>query len=216
MTQPDNGLDQPDSLESPDQRFERRLTERASAQVLQARLVSQETGHLAAALEQVAADGAVPRAAALIVAARRRFTSGAGKSAAYAGLLAGDLATGLSHVQLVAPATAIDVLAEVTTSDVLVAFSFRRYRRETTAIADAFAAAGGTVIAVTDRADAPVAAHAAETIVVNTGSASYVDSPTAVVAVAHILATLTVASAKGARRRISARESLSHELGLYL
>lgn len=201
-----------------DDRFASRLAGRPSAETLVRRLVQAEDGHLVTTLGQVAESGALPAAAALVVAARRRYVTGTGKSLAFATLLATDLAVSCSHVHLIDDATvpALDVLAEVTASDVLVAFSFRRYRRETAALATAFAAAGGSLVAITDSADAPLAAKAAVTVVVDTGSASFVDSPTAVVAVSHILATLVGASAKGARRRIAARDQLAADLGLYL
>jgi DNA-binding MurR/RpiR family transcriptional regulator len=144
--------------------------------------------------------------------------AGAGKSFAYASLLATDLSAGLSQVTLIdgAVVRAIDILSEVRTSDVLVAVSLRRYRRETVLAAEHFAAAGGTVVAITDDPGAPLAATAAETVVVSTDSASYADSPTAVAAVIHLLTTLTTASAKGARRRIAERDRLARALGTHL
>ena len=204
--------------DSPDERFAQRLAGRPSAEVLTRRVVAQETAHLPVALAAVVESGALPRAAALVVAARRRYVTGTAKSLAYATLLASDLSVGLSHVHLVDDATvrALDVLAEVGPTDVLVAYSFRRYRRETVALARAFVAAGGTLVAVTDDEDAPLAAIAHQSVVVTTDSASFADSPTAVVAVSHLLATLAAASAKGARRRIAARDELAAELDLYL
>jgi DNA-binding MurR/RpiR family transcriptional regulator len=215
---PVTGPDHPRELDSPDDRFAERLSARTSAEALQRRLVAQESTHLGATLAQVAGTGVLARAAALVVAARRRYVTGAGKALAYATLLADDLTVGLSHVTVIddAGVPALDVLAEVTASDVLVAYSFRRYRRETLARAHAFVAAGGTLIAITDDPEAPLAPLATETVVVDTDSASYADSPTAVVAVSHIIATLAAASAKGARRRIATRDRLSLELGLYL
>jgi DNA-binding MurR/RpiR family transcriptional regulator len=206
---------------TPGERFAERLggtAGRASAEVLTRRLVGQQAEHLGVALDAVVATGALPRAAGLVVAARRRFVVGTAKSAAYATLLAADLSVGLSHVHLVDDPTrqALDVVPEVGAADVLVAFSFRRYRRETVAFARAFVATGGALVAITDDETAPLVAIAAETVVVDTESASYADSPTAVVAVAHVLATLAAASAKGARRRIAARDRLAADLGLYL
>ena len=210
----------PHGPEAPGERFAQRLTGagRGSAEVLTRRLVGQQETHLTVALEAVAATGSLPRAAALVVAARRRYVTGTAKSLAYATLLAADLSVGLSHVTLVDEAVVrgLDVLAEVGPTDVLVAFSFRRYRRETVAFARAFVAAGGALVAITDDEDAPLAAVATEPVVVDTDSASFADSPTAVVAVAHVLATLAAASAKGARRRIAVRDRLAAELGLYL
>lgn len=204
-------------LTSPSQRFGARLQRPSSSASLQARVMEQEARTLAEAFERVAADGSVAAAAATVVAARRRFVSGTGKSFAYASLLAADLSAGLSNVTLVDGTLVrhVDVLADVRDTDVLVAVSLRRYRRETVALAGRFAAAGGSVVAVTDTTDSPLIAVAGQAIVVPTASASYADSPTAVAAVVHLLATLTTASAKGARRRLAERDRLAHDLELY-
>lgn len=206
-----------EQLTSPSQRFGARLQRPSSAASLQARVIEQETRTLAEAFERVAADGSVAAAAALVVAARRRFVAGTGKSFAYASLLAVDLSAGLSNVTLVDGTLVrhLDVLADVRDTDVLVAVSLRRYRRETVALTERFAAAGGAVVAVTDTESSPLAAVAGQSIVVPTASASYADSPTAVAAVLHLLATLTTASAKGARRRLAERDRLARDLDLY-
>ncbi|GAB3490428.1 MurR/RpiR family transcriptional regulator [Nocardiopsis coralliicola] len=205
-------------LRSQEDRFSARLQRPSSSEALQRRLIEQEARNLREALQRVEADGSVARAAAAVVAARRRFITGAGKSFAYASLLATDLAAGLSNTVLVDGAVArpLDVLAEVRSSDVLVAVSMRRYRRETVSFAEHFAAAGGRVVAITDDAAAPLSATAHETIAVTTDSASYADSPTAVAAVVHLLTTLTTASSKGARRRLAERGRISRTLGTYL
>jgi len=205
------------SLSSPRQRFDARV-QRRSAAVLQRLVADQEIKSLGAAMESILADGSVQRAAALVVSARRRFVLGTGKSFAYACLLAADLQASLSNVttidgRLVQP---VDVLTEVRATDVLVVFSLRRYRRDSIAIAREFAASGGEVVVVTDSPDAPLADVADALIVVRTESASYSDSPTAVAAVAHILATLTTASAKGAQRRLGERDRFSRSLSLYV
>ncbi|MBB5786183.1 SIS domain-containing protein [Jiangella mangrovi] len=206
-----------EELTSPSQRFGARLQRPSSSAALQARVIEQETRTLAEALEKVAADGSVAAAAASVVAARRRFVAGTGKSFAYASLLAVDLSAGLSNVTLVDGTLVrhLDVLADVRDTDVLVAVSLRRYRRETVALAERFAAAGGAVVAVTDSASSPLVPVAGQSIVVPTASASFADSPTAVAAVLHLLATLTTASAKGARRRLAERDRLARDLDLY-
>lgn len=210
---PDN-----DSLHSPEDRFAARLQARSSSTALRARIVETELGNLRATFEHLAEDDALVHAAARIVAARRRFVLGAGKSFAYATLLAWDLSAGLAQVLLIdeGAVRSIDVLSDVRPTDVLVVFSFRRYQRQSILIAEQFEAAGGTVIAVTDAADAPVADFAVETVTVPTTSASYSDSPTGVAAVIHLLSALTTASAKGARRRLAERERISRVLGSYL
>ena len=207
-----------ESLTSPEDRYAARLQRKSSSAVLRARVVESEKRNLAEAFDHLGEDDALVRAPARIVAARRRYVLGAGKSLGYATLFAWDLSAGLAQVLLIdeAAVRSIDVLTEVRPTDVLVVFSFRRYRRQSLLIAEQFAAAGGTVIAVTDSATAPIAAIATETVVVPTSSASYADSPTAVAAVIHLLSTVTIASAKGARRRFAEREQLGHILNDYV
>lgn len=209
-------------LATPGQRFGARLGKDtpdrpSSSAALQARLIRQETHTLDEAFDRVSADGSVLDAASAVVAARRRFVVGTGKAFAYASLFAIDLSNGLSHVSLVDGTLVrhLDILTEVRDTDVLVAFSFRRYRRETVTFAEQFAAAGGTVVAVTDDDDSPLTTIARQVVVVPTDSASHVDSPTAVAAVVHLLATLTTASAKGARRRLADRDRIAAALDIH-
>lgn len=204
-------------LSSPDQRYGARLQRRSTATALLQHVVAQETANLTATLERLQADGSLEQAARRIVAAKRRFVTGGSKSWSYASLLATDLSASMAHVVLIdgTVVRAVDVLSDVRPGDVLVAFSLRRYARSTIAIAEEFAAAGGSVVAVTDDADSAVARVAEVAVVVGTASASYADSPTAVAAVVHILATLAAASAKGARRRLARRDLLTARLGVY-
>lgn len=207
-----------ETLASPEDRYAARLQKRSSSLVLRARIVESEKKNLAETFAHLGEDDALVRAPARIVAARRRYVLGAGKSFAYATLFAWDLSAGLSQVLLIdeAAVRSIDVLSDVRPTDVLVVFSFRRYQRQSVLVAERFAAAGGTVIAVTDSPDAPVAAFATETVTVPTSSASYADSPTAVAAVIHLVSTLSIASAKGARRRFAEREQLNQILNSYV
>lgn len=204
-------------LRSPDARYRARMESTSSA-TLQARLMASELSNLTEAFERISADGAVRRSAALTVKARRRFVIGSGKSHAYATLLASDLSTALAQVNLVddSSTSLLDLLSDVRESDVLIAFSFRRYRRSTVEATEQFRAAGGTVVAITDEPDAPLAGHAHEVVEVATDSESYADSPTAVAATSHLLATLATASAKGARRRFADRDRIGDALELYL
>jgi DNA-binding MurR/RpiR family transcriptional regulator len=204
-------------LTSPQKRYDARLQRRSST-LLQRRVVEQERASIDEALDQIRADDSIAQAAARIVAARRRFIIGSAKSYSYASLLAFDLGVGLSQVTLVdgTVVRGVDVLADVRSNDLMVAFSFRRYRRDTVDIAQRFVDAGGELVAITDFEDAPLAKIADQAIYVATGSASYVDSPTVVASVLHVLATLTTASAKGARRRLVERDRLNTELGLYV
>ncbi|MFC6879540.1 MULTISPECIES: MurR/RpiR family transcriptional regulator [Actinomadura] len=204
-------------LTSPDARYGARLRRPSSASVLLNAVIEAERANLAGTMAALQADGTLERAAAKIVAARRRFVAGSQKSRAHATLLHLELSASLSGISLIdeAAVRAIDVLSDVRPTDVLVAFSFRRYARHTTTVAREFAAAGGHVVAITDDAGSPLAAAGDTTVVVGTGSASFSDSPTAISAVVHALATLTAASAKGARRRLARREDLAQALHIY-
>jgi len=212
---PDDPLNR--ELASPHERYDARLQRRSST-MLQRRVVEQERASIDEALDQILTDESIAQAAARIVAARRRFIIGSAKSFSYASLLAFDLGVGLSQVTLIdgTVVRGVDVLADVRANDLMVAFSFRRYRRDTVEVARRFVEAGGELVAVTDFEDAPLAKLADQCIYVATGSASYVDSPTVVASVLHVLATLTTASAKGARRRLVERDRLNTELGLYV
>jgi DNA-binding MurR/RpiR family transcriptional regulator len=205
-------------LSSPGKRYSARLQQRSLAGILQQRVIDKERQSLNAALDRVRDDGSAIALAATIVAARRRFVAGSGKSFAYATLLARDLSVGLSQVFLIDDTVnrMVDILSETKTTDVLIAFSMRRYRRDTIALCKSFVAAGGTVVAITDEADSPVTSLASAVIYVPTDSASYTDSPTAITAITHLVATLATASAKGARRRLAERDRLSDEFDLYL
>lgn len=202
---------------SPHERFDARL-QRRSAAVLKSRILQSEKTAIDSALEDLRADGAVERASALIVRARRRFILGSGKSFGYAALLSADMNASLTHVTLIDSTIVrpIDVLSDVRATDVLVVFSMRRYRRDTIDIARSFVAAGGALVVVTDSEEAPLADVATELVLVKTDSASYTDSSLAVVVVLHLLASLATASAKGAGRRLKERDRLSAQLNLYV
>ncbi|GIF12753.1 MurR/RpiR family transcriptional regulator [Actinoplanes teichomyceticus] len=202
---------------TPAGRFARNV-QRRSARVLKQRVLEQQRAEFDQALRWAAEQDAIERAAALIVSARRRFLIGYGKSLSYASLLAADLSAGLSGVHLVdgTPMRALDVLSDIRRGDLLVAVSLERYRRETVEVASAYARHGGELVLVTDAEDAPLAGIATARIVVGAGSASYVNSPTSIALALHLLATLTIASSKGAGRRLRERDALAAELGLHI
>ncbi|GIF07398.1 MurR/RpiR family transcriptional regulator [Actinoplanes siamensis] len=191
---------------------------RRSAQVLKQRVLEQQRAEFDQALRWAAEHESIERAAASIVSARRRYLIGYGKSLSYASLLASDLSAGLSAVHLVdgVPLRALDVLSDIRRGDLLVAVSLERYRRETVEVASAYVRHGGDLVLITDAEDAPLAGIATARIVVGAGSASYVNSPTAIVLALHLLATLTIASAKGAGRRLRERDALAAQLRLYV
>jgi DNA-binding MurR/RpiR family transcriptional regulator len=91
-----------------------------------------------------------------------------------------------------------------------------RYRRETVEVATAYARHGGELVLVTDADDAPLANVASTRVVIARDSASYTNSPTPIVLALHLLATLTIASSKGAGRRLHERDALAAELNLYV
>jgi DNA-binding MurR/RpiR family transcriptional regulator len=190
---------------------------RSASTTLQRKIIARERRILANAFESLEVDGSAVQATALVVAARRRFVIGEGKSFAYATLLAGDLSAGLSQVTLIDGAIVrpLDILADVRATDVLIAFSVLRYRRYTIEFARQFRAAGGHVVAVTDSPTAPICSIASVNIVVPTENTLEEDSPTALVAAIHVLTALTTASAKGARRRIEKRIKLTRALNIY-
>ncbi|MFE6995946.1 MurR/RpiR family transcriptional regulator [Microbacterium sp. NPDC057659] len=205
------------TLVSPEERYGERIRTNVSAEALQARVIEAETRSLAQTFDELSRTGDVPRAATLILGARRRYIGGQGKAAAYAELLGADLSATLSNVFLVdgRALTPLTVLTDVRVSDVLVVFSMRRYREDTVRFGELFREAGGQLVVITDSEDAPLASVASALIRVHTGSASYADSPTSVAAVCHLLSTLTTASAKGARRRLAVRDRFGSDLGLY-
>ncbi|MCR2784725.1 MULTISPECIES: SIS domain-containing protein [unclassified Microbacterium] len=221
-TEPDDVDDVDDSeldrsLDSPGARYGERFRTNISAESLQARVIEAEARSLARTFEELSRTGEVAHAAALILGARRRYITGRGKTAAYAELLNADLSTTLSNVFLVdgRALSPLTVLTDVRASDVLVAFTMRRYREETVRFGQLFHEAGGQLILITDSENAPLTGVAAAVIRVHTHSASFADSPTAVAAVCHLLSTLTTASAKGARRRLAGRDRFAADLGLY-
>jgi len=202
---------------TPAERFERNV-QRRSAQVLKQRVLEQQRAEFDKALAWAAEHDAIELAAARIVSARRRYLLGNGKSLSYAALLGADLSAGLSGVHLVDGATvrALDVLGDIRQGDLLVAISMSRYRRETVSVAEAYAARGGELVLITDAEDAPLTALATTRVVIGTDTASYASSPTSVVLALHLLATLTIASSKGAGRRLHERDTLAAELNLYV
>ncbi|WP_433831580.1 MurR/RpiR family transcriptional regulator [Actinoplanes sp. CA-015351] len=201
---------------TPSERFDRNV-QRRSAQVLKQRVLEQQRAEFGKALAWAAEQDAIERAAALIVSARRRYLLGYGKSHSYASLLAADLSAGLSAVHLVdgAALRSLDVLSDIRQGDLLVAVSMSRYRRETVETASSYVRHGGDLVLITDADDAPLAAQAAVKIVIGADTASYANSPASVVLALHLLATLTIASSKGAGRRLRERDELALELGLY-
>ncbi|MEC3998249.1 SIS domain-containing protein [Actinacidiphila sp. DG2A-62] len=203
-------------LRSPAARFEARLNPAARAGLLP-RMTVLESDNVATTLSELDDSGALAAAADALLAARRRWVTGAQRSHAFAYLLASDLSAVLGQVAVVGGPAAheVEALIDAGPQDVLVAFALRRYHVGTLRLAEAFSASGATVVAVTDDPAGPLAAHADVCLTAATASASYADSPTAVAAVAHALATLTAARSKASARRLSRREQAVRLLSPY-
>ncbi|MFD1827644.1 MurR/RpiR family transcriptional regulator [Mumia zhuanghuii] len=192
--------------------------QRRSSALLKRRLVEDQRRQLDAMLDWALTDPGVEEMAAQIVGARRRFIIGATKSFAYASLLALDLSASLANVHLVDGTIIrpIDVLSDVRSSDVMVAFSIQRYRKYTIDIATAFHEAGGRLLVITDAPDAPLADVGADVVLVPPAGVSYDSSPPSLSLLIGVIAALTAASAKGAGRRSAQRDHLGEILDLYV
>lgn len=192
--------------------------QRRSSALLKRRLIEDQRRQLDAMLDWALNDSGVEEMAAQIVGARRRFIIGATKSFAYASLLALDLSASLANVHLVDGTIIrpIDVLSDVRSSDVMVAFSIQRYRKYTIDIATTFQDAGGRLLVITDAPDAPLAHVGAEVVLVPPTGVEYDSSPPSLSLLIGVIASLTAASAKGAGRRSAQRDHLGEVLDLYV
>ncbi len=166
----------------------------------------------------VANDGSAVRMASAIVAARRRFVTGSGKSLPPTRRSWGRiLSAGLSLVTLIdnAVVRAVDILSEVRSTDVLVAFSMHRSRRDSRSPVPGVQEAGGTVLVITDDSDAPAIAFADAAVVVDTESVSYADSAQPPSRPSATCCRRSGRRAPGARRRLADQDRLARELDLY-
>lgn len=203
-------------LRTPAARFEARLSPAARPGLLP-RMTELEAANVRDTLGRLEDSGALAAAVDVLLSARRRWVTGARRSHGFAYLLAADLSAVLCNVALVGGGAGreIEALTDCGPQDVLVAFGLRRYATGTLELAEAYATSGASVIAVTDDPGGPLASLADVCLVAETTSASYADSPTAVVSVAHALATLTAARSKAAASRLARREQAVSLLGGY-
>ncbi len=213
------GIDR--SLRNPGARYTARLAGRRGhrlppAELLE-RIAEQDCANITATSRTLAGNGSLELAAQAVVTARRRYLVADRKSYAYAHLLGTDLQSFLRDVVLVDGLVnrPLDVLPEVTSADVAICFSLRRYGRPALATARQMRSAGATLVGVTDDSRSELASLAAITLVVETTSQSLVDSPAAVASTVHALATLAALRARGARARLAARDEFARELGIY-
>lgn len=203
-------------LAEPDLNFTERGGE-SSGRLALRRVLRREQENLAETLHALQSNGSLELAAQAILAGRRRWVFGDLKSTGYAALFHTDLTAGLRDVNLIHPnsASAVTALTDAHPSDTLVALSFRHYSQLTLRLVRGFHAIGCTVITLTDDYASPVSEYSDHVLPINTGSDSTTHSPTAVVAVGHILASLATAGAKGAARRAQRRSEAARELQCY-
>lgn len=204
-------------LRTPSARFSARLAKRPASESLIDRIIERETSNVASTLRSLANNGSLALAAEMLVGGRHRYIIGERKSYAYAHLLGADLQSFLPAVTVLDGLVnrPMDVLVDVTERDVAVCFSVRRYSRGSVTVAQALRRAGVPVIGVTDDPGSPLAKLVKLPLVAEIGSESLVDSPTAIASILHALATLTAVHARAARHRLTAREELARDLGVY-
>lgn len=209
------------ALRTPGARYTARLAGRAHRRPGPAerieRIAEQDGANIAATLRTLAGNGSLELAASAIVAARRRYVVADRKSYAYAHLLGHDLQAFLREVLVVDGLVnrPLDVLADLSSADIAICFSLRRYARSVLLTARHIAQAGATVIGVTDDSASELATIASIPLVVETTSQSLFDSPAAVASTLHALVTLVALRARGTRFRLARRDELAQTLAVY-
>ncbi|GAA1597475.1 SIS domain-containing protein [Leucobacter chromiireducens] len=193
-------------------------TPRRRSSALKSRILQAERAAFERAAVAFETDAALERAASVIAGSRRRFVLGRGASHGLATALATALSASFSQVTLAAPPAleALDLLADVRGGDSLIALCTRPYRRDVVEISRQYVAAGGTLIIVTDSADSPLSAFAAEQVIVDTEDRELGDTSAGIVLALRLLADLAAASSKGATRRAQERDRLGEALDLYV
>lgn len=191
---------------------------KSSAESLRSAIVNMEREHIGDMLGRFEQDDSFIRAASMIVSARRRYITAAGVSQAFAHLLHRNLDTGLVNVMEIESSSmsAIDLLSDVRKQDVLIAYSFVRYPKSTVVLARQWANAGGQLVLITDDDQGPAAKYANVTINVGAREMVYTYSPTGPAIATFILSNLIIASAKGSKRHLAARERAAEELGYFV
>lgn len=203
-------------LAVPDLLFTQRDEDETSRQPLRP-ILRREQENLADTLQLLQANGSLELAARAVLGGSRRWVLGDMKSTGYAALLFSDLTLTLNRVSLIQPSSAsvISALCDVHSTDVLVAYSFPRYSKLTLAAAKGFREAGATVVALTDNLTSPICAYAQHILPIHTNSPARAHSPTTVVCVGHLLASIATAGAKGATRRTQRREKFGTLVDCY-
>jgi DNA-binding MurR/RpiR family transcriptional regulator len=190
---------------------------KSSAQGLRSAIITLEREHFDKCLDRFENDDSFIQASAMIVSARRRYITAAASSEAFSRLLHRNLDSGLVNVMEVESSSmsAIDLLSDVRKQDVLIAYSFMRYPQSTILLAKNWVAEGGQLVLITDDRNSPAAQYADVTIDVGSEGMVYLPSPTATSLATFILSNLVIASSKGAKRHLAARERASRGLGYF-
>ncbi len=186
-------------------------------QSLVAEMAQGLAGHVGALARMDAAERLADAAAALC-AARRIFCLGLRSSFPVAFLFhyVCDLAGCAVSLLDGAGATGMDKLASAGPRDALLAVSVTPYTRGTVEAAKRAKEEGLTLVAITDRATAPLAAVAHHKVLVATTSPSFFDSKTSALAAAEILAMLvTLRKGKSVPAAVSARENYLASINAY-
>jgi DNA-binding MurR/RpiR family transcriptional regulator len=206
-------------LRTPDARYSARLAGKPHNQPvpLLDRIAEQDCANVTSTLRRLAASGSLERAAEALLRSRRVFLVADRKSYAYAHLLGTDLQSFMRKVVVIdglvnRPA---EVLSDVTADDAALCFSFRRYAATTLRTARFLRAAGAAVIGITDDAGSAMAEISDISLVVETTSESFVDSPTAVASAVHALVTVAATRSRGTRSRLADRDQIARTLGVY-
>lgn len=206
-------------LRTPDARYSARLAGKPHNQPasLLNRIAEQDCANVTSTLRGLAASGSLESAADALLQGRRLFLVADRKSYAYAHLLGTDLQSFLRKVVVVDGLVnrPVEVLSDVNAADAAVCFSFRRYAATTLRTARFLRAAGAAVIGITDDADSAMAAISDITLVIETTSQSFVDSPAAVASAVHALATVVASRSRGTRSRLAERDQLARTLRVY-
>ncbi len=151
--------------------------------------------------------------------AKQIYIFGSRSSATLAYFLNFNLKLTAENITLIAPSSASEIfeqILDIGKGDVLFAISFPRYSKKAVAAAKYAHEQGATVVALTDSAVSPLAAHADHLLTAQSDMASFVDS---LVAPLSILNAVMVAIAKRKHEEISARfdrlERLWDEYDIY-
>ncbi len=161
---------------------------------------------------------ALKAAADQIVSARRTYVLGIGIANVLARNFSYLLGMALDNVSAIPQdgSLPVDALVQARPGDVLVAMTFKPYRREVVEAVEAAREQGVEIIAISDSPAAPILAPAAHRFVVPTDTPQFFTSMVAVMAFLETLVAFVIADAdKAAVNSIDRFHERRHELGVY-